>query len=389
LPKEHSGQPVLPAEEIRRYSRHLTLPEMGMEGQLALRRASVAVVGAGGLGCPAVLYLAAAGVGRIGLIDDDLVELTNLQRQVLYRTDEVGRSKVEMARHRAHELNPHVEVVRHETRLVAENAMELLRAYDIVLDCSDNFSTRYLVNDSCVLLGKPDVYGSVYRFEGQASVFWGARGPCYRCLFPTPPPAGAVPDCAEGGILGVLPGIVGTLQATEAIKLILGRGEPLVGRLLHLNALEMEFRSLALRKNPACPACGEHPTILAPADETETCAPGDAGPYAGESTLPNLDVAHLQQRLELPEPPTLLDVRTPMEWGICRLPGARLIPLDALISRLDELNRDEEIVVYCHVGIRSALAVRILGHHGFSRASNLLGGIDAWAAGIDPTMARY
>jgi adenylyltransferase/sulfurtransferase len=378
--------PALDPEEIRRYSRHLTLPDVGAEGQLRLRGSSVAVVGLGGLGSPAALYLAAAGVGRLGLIDHDRVALSNLQRQVLYRTGEVDRFKTEAARQRVRETNPHVRVELHQVRLSAANAMEILARYDVVLDGSDNFPTRYLVNDTCALLGKPDVYGSVYRFEGQAAVFDAARGPCYRCLYPRPPAAGSLPDCAEGGVLGVLPGIVGSVQAAEVLKLILGRGEPLVGRLLWIDALEMRFREIGLRKREDCPLCGANPRILRPTDAEElACA---VAPEEGAVPF-HIEVADLKLRLDRGERPLLIDVRTEAEREICRLDGARLIPLHQLSSRMDELDAGREIVVYCHVGVRSALAVRALRRHGFPGARNLAGGIDAWALRIDPAMARY
>ncbi len=387
MPDDTQRTPALDPEEIARYSRHLTLPEVGVEGQLKLREASVLLVGAGGLGSPLGVYLAAAGVGRIGLIDFDVVDLSNLQRQVLYATADVGRPKLELARRRLRQINPHVTVDTHPLRLSADNAREILGAYDVIIDGTDNFPTRYLVNDACVLLGKPNVYGSIFRFEGQVSVFWAERGPCYRCLYPEPPAAGAVPNCAEGGVLGVLPGVIGTLQATEAIKLILGRGESLVGRLLLFDALEMRFRELKLRKDPDCPVCGERPTIRTLIDYDAACGvdqPALAQPSAGE-----IDVVSLKQRLDHGERPVLLDVRTPQEWAICRLDGAMLIPVQELASRVEQLDPDEEIVVYCHVGARSAMAASFLRQRGFSRVRNLSGGIDAWAAVVDPSVPRY
>ena len=374
-------------DEIARYSRHLTLPEVGVEGQLRLRGSSAIVVGAGGLGSPLGIYLAAAGVGRIGIVDFDVVETSNLQRQVLYSTQDVGRPKIELAQERLQAINPHVKVEPHAERLTAENALELLAPYDLVIDGTDNFPTRYLVNDACVLLGKPNVYGSIFRFEGQASVFWARKGPCYRCLYPEPPAPGAVPNCAEGGVLGVLPGVIGCVQATEAIKLLLDRGESLIGRLLLFDALEMRFRELQLRKDPRCPVCGEHPTIRELVDHDVVC---DLAPEV-PPTSPDghLDVRSLKQRQDAGERPLLVDVRTPQEWQICRLEGALLIPLQELPSRLDDLDRRHEIVVYCHVGVRSAMAVSFLRKHGFERARNLEGGIDAWSVHVDPSTPRY
>ncbi len=371
--------------EIARYSRHLTLPEVGVEGQLRLRDASVLVVGAGGLGSPLAVYLAAAGVGRIGLVDFDVVELSNIQRQVLYGTPDVGRPKLEPARERLEAINPHVRLDRHDLRLTSQNAMEILRDYDVVVDGTDNFPTRYLVNDACVLLGKPNVYGSIFRFEGQVSVFRAARGPCYRCLFPEPPPPGSVPNCAEGGVLGVLPGIIGTLQATEAIKLILGQGDPLVGRLLLFDALEMRFRELGVRKVPDCPLCGERPTIRELMDYQELCG---VRPVRLDPAR-TVSVGELKQNLEGPDAPLLLDVRTPQERRICHLEGSRLIPVRELAERIAEVDREREVVVYCHRGGRGARAVEVLARHGFERVRNLTGGIDAWAAEIDPSMPRY
>lgn len=377
---------TLDPSEIARYSRHLTLPDVGLEGQLRLRAARVLLVGAGGLGSPLGMYLAAAGVGHIGLVDFDVVDLSNLQRQILYGTSDVGRPKVERAESRLAEINPHVRVETHPVRLTAENAAGILSRYDLVVDGTDNFPTRFLVNDACVLLGKPNVYGSIFRFEGQVSVFASNDGPCYRCLYPEPPPPGSVPNCAEGGVLGILPGIIGTLQATEAIKLIIGRGRSLVGRLLLFDALEMRFRELALRRDPDCPVCGRNPTIRTLRDETASCAVDDRRPAGG---IPQIGAAALKRRLDAGDELQLLDVRTPMEWEICRLDGATLIPLQELASRVSELEADHEIVVYCHSGIRSAQAVQFLRERGFDRAANLSGGIDAWSNDIDPTVPRY
>jgi adenylyltransferase/sulfurtransferase len=378
--------PSLSPEEIRRYSRHLVLPEVGMEGQLRLRESSVLLVGVGGLGSPAALYLAAAGVGRIGLVDDDCVEESNLQRQVLYGGGDLGRPKVEAARERLGQLNPNVRVERHTERFDAGNARRLVRDYDVVLDGADNFPTRYLVNDACALAGKPDVHASVYRFEGQLSVFHAGHGPCYRCLYPEPPPPGAVPSCAEGGVLGVLPGILGSLQAAETVKLLLGGGESMRGRLLILNALEMRFREMALRADPDCPLCGARPTLRTVEASAESCAPA---PMAGPAEGFDLGPRELRRRLDEGAAPLLLDVRTPVEWEICRLDGARLLPLHELSGRLDELDPDAEIVVYCHVGLRSAMAAALLRGHGFRRVHNLTGGILAWAREVDLEMPRY
>jgi adenylyltransferase/sulfurtransferase len=374
-------------DEIARYSRHLTLPEVGVEGQLRLRSSSALVVGAGGLGSPLGIYLAAAGVGRIGLVDFDDVDLSNLQRQILYETRDVGHPKIELARQRLLAINPHVEIEAHAVRLSADNAMEIIGQYDLVIDGTDNFATRYLVNDACVMADKPNVYGSIFRFEGQASVFWAAKGPCYRCLYPEPPAPGAVPNCAEGGVLGVLPGVIGCVQATEAIKLLLDRGESLIGRLLLFDALEMRFRELRLRKDPRCPVCGEHPTIRDLVEHDASCAIEPAAQQSSPGG--HLDVLSLKQRRNAGERPVLVDVRTPQEWQICRIEGATLIPLQELPSRLGELDRRSEIVVYCHVGVRSAMAVEFLRGNGFERARNLEGGIDAWSVHVDPSTPRY
>lgn len=375
----------LDPDEIARYSRHLTLPEVGVEGQLRMRSASVLIVGTGGLGSPLGLYLAAAGVGRIGLVDFDRVELSNLQRQVLFGTGDVGRPKTTTAAARLRELNPHIEVVAHETRLEASNARELLDGYDLVVDGTDNFPTRYLVNDACVLYGKPNVYGSIFRFEGQVSIFDARSGPCYRCLYPEPPTPGSVPNCAEGGVLGVLPGIVGSLQAVEAIKWILGRGDALQGRLLLFDALEMRFRELRLRKDPDCPVCGSQPTIRELRDESTVCSVASPPRGAGNE----IDVVELKQLIDGGSAPQLLDVRTPEEWAICHLDGATLLPLQELAQRVDSLDPQRDIVVYCHVGGRSAMAVDFLTQRGFGRVRNLTGGIQAWAERVEPDMPRY
>ena len=375
---------VLSREETLRYGRHLILPEVGLEGQKKLQQARVLVVGAGGLGSPVALYLAAAGVGTLGLVDFDLVELTNLQRQVLHGTGDVGRSKLESARRRLTDLNPHVRLESHETRFTAANGLDLVRGYDLVVDGTDNFATRYLVNDACVLLGVPNVYGSIFRFEGQASVFATRDGPCYRCLFRSPPPEGLVPSCAEGGVLGVLPGLVGTIQATEVIKLLLGAGEPLIGRLLLVDALGMTFRTVRVRKDPACPACGTR-EITGLREAAAACAaPAPAGDGAAE-ILPRELAARLAHRDDL----LLLDVREPHEWEICRLPGAELVPLGTLAEAAAALPRGREIVVYCKGGTRSARAAAFLRGQGFERVLNLTGGINRWSEEVDPEVPRY
>ena len=372
--------------ELRRYSRHLVLPDVGAEGQVKLKSARVALVGAGGLGSPVALYLAAAGVGTLGIVDFDVVDESNLQRQVLYGESDLGRLKVDAARERLQDVNPLVRIETYGERLEASNAERILGDYDIVVDGSDNFSTRYLVNDACVLLGKPNVYGSIYRFEGQVSVFATEGGPCYRCLFPEAPPPGLVPSCAEGGVLGVLPGIVGALQASEVIKLILGAGTPLIGRLLLVETLAADFRELQFTRNPDCPVCGEHPTIRVLVEQVVTCADEGPGPVAEELNVgPRQVDAWLQEGREI----TLLDVRTPVEVGICRLPGSLFVPLQELPDRMAELDPDLRLVVYCHHGIRSAQAVAFLRGRGFPRAMNLTGGIEAWAREVDPSLARY
>jgi adenylyltransferase/sulfurtransferase len=378
----------LSAEEISRYSRHLIMPEVGMEGQKKLKAASVLIIGAGGLGSPAGLYLAAAGIGRIGIVDFDVVDHSNLQRQIMHSTKDVGRSKLASAKERLEGLNPFVKIETHELQLASENALALFAQYDIVVDGTDNFPTRYLVNDACVLTGKPNVYGSIFRFEGQASVFAVKDGPCYRCLYPEPPPPGLVPSCAEGGVLGVLPGIVGTIQANETVKLVIGKGEPLVGRLLLLDALTMKFRELKLRKNPDCPVCGEHPTIKTLIDYEAFCGlqPGWDS-YAREEQF-EITVEELKKRLERKDDIFILDVREPREYEICNLDGY-LIPLRDLPKRINELDTAKEIVVHCKVGSRSRTAVEFMKQAGFRKIKNLVGGIDAWAERIDRTMARY
>jgi adenylyltransferase/sulfurtransferase len=385
------AEAALSHEELRRYSRHLILPEVGLEGQKKLKNASVLLVGAGGLGSPLAMYLAAAGVGRLGLVDFDVVDESNLQRQLLHGTGDVGRAKLDSARDRIEDLNPHVQVDLHEVRLSSENALDIIRDYDIVADGTDNFPTRYLVNDACVLTGTPNVYASIFRFEGQVSVFATQDGPCYRCLYDEPPPPGLVPSCAEGGVLGVLPGTVGTLQATEVIKLICGIGEPLVGRLLLFDALSMRFRTLKLRKNPDCPVCGEHPTVTELIDYEAFCGiPQGNGAAPAEEAVPEMTVRELKAHLDAGTAPFVLDVRKPYEYDIANL-GAPLIPLDELPERLGELeaNRSSPLVVHCRSGVRSAKAVRLLKEAGFRNPINLKGGILAWSEEVDPSVPQY
>ncbi len=379
---------ALSNEEVLRYSRHLIMPEVGMEGQLKLKRAKVLCIGTGGLGAPLGLYLAAAGVGRIGVVDFDAVDLTNLQRQILFSTEDVGRPKIEAAAERLRHLNPDIQIDRHETKLTSENALDLFREYDIVVDGTDNFPTRYLVNDACILLGKPNVYGSISRFEGQVSVFGYEGGPCYRCLYPEPPPPGLVPSCAEGGVLGVLPGIVGSLQAVEAIKLILGKGEPLVGRLLLFDALAMRFRELKLRKNPACPVCGDHPTIKTLIDYAEFCGiRGEEAPMP-QTSVPEITPRELKSRLDRGDDLFILDVREPHEYQICNL-GGYLLPLGDLPKRVSELDSSREIIAHCRSGKRSAEATEFLQKAGFRKVLNLKGGILAWSDEVDPSVPKY
>ena len=386
--------PPLTPEEVRRYARHLVLPEVGVEGQAKLKSARVLAVGAGGLGSPVALYLAAAGVGTLGLIDGDEVDASNLQRQVLYGTRDLGRPKVEAAAERLRETNPNVRVVGIPQRLTAANAMEIVRGYDVVVDGTDNFPTRYLVNDACVLAGRPNVWASVYRFEGQASVFWAEKGPCYRCLHPEPPPEGAVPSCAEGGVLGVLPGLLGTIQAVETIKLLLGVGEPLVGRLLLVDTLSLAFREMKLRKNPDCAVCGASPTITAPVDVGEACeVPGarvvSSAAMFGGPRVPEISVEDLKARRDRGESFVLVDVREPHEHAISDLPDSVKIPLATLPHSLSKLSPEDEIVVYCRSGARSGQAVGFLRQRGFSKSFNLAGGINLWAERVDPSLPKY
>jgi adenylyltransferase/sulfurtransferase len=382
-----AGPPVLSNDEILRYSRHLIMPEVGLEGQQKLKAARVLCIGAGGLGSPLALYLGAAGVGTLGIVDFDVVEITNLQRQILHATPDVGRPKLDSAAAKLKAMNPYLELRTFETRLTSDNALDILGGFDVVVDGTDNFATRYLVNDACVLLGKPNVYGSIFRFEGQASVFATRDGPCYRCLYPEPPPPGLVPSCAEGGVLGILPGLVGVIQATEAIKLILGKGESLAGRLLLVDALTMRFRELKLRRDPACPACGEHRTITRLIDYEEFCGVrGEEAPV--QNGVPEISVEELKQLRDAGEEPFLLDVREPHEVQICGL-GGLLIPLGELARRVHELDTSRDLVAYCRSGARSARAIAFLRQAGFRRARNLAGGVLAWADRIDPRMPKY
>jgi adenylyltransferase/sulfurtransferase len=380
--------PSLSKEEVLRYSRHLIMPEVGTDGQLKLKKAKVLCIGTGGLGAPLGLYLAAAGVGRIGLVDFDTVDFTNLQRQVLFGTSDVGRPKIEAAAEHLRNLNPLIQIDTFETRLTSENALDLFKDYDIIVDGTDNFPTRYLVNDACVLLGKPNVYGSIFRFEGQITIFGAPGGPCYRCLYPEPPPPGLVPSCAEGGVLGVLPGIVGTIQAAETLKLIIGKGDPLIGRLLLFDALGMKFRELKLRKNPECPVCGEHPTVTKLIDYAEFCGiRGEKAP-AAPTTVPEITPRELKARLDRGDDIYILDVREPHEYQICNI-GGHLIPLGDLSSRVNELDSSREIVAHCRSGKRSAEASEFLRKAGFRKISNLKGGILAWSDEVDPSVPKY
>jgi sulfur-carrier protein adenylyltransferase/sulfurtransferase len=379
---------TLTNEEIQRYSRHLIMPEVGMQGQQKLKAARVLCVGTGGLGSPLALYLTAAGVGTLGIVDFDVVDVTNLQRQIIHSTADVGRKKLDSAEEKLKAINPYIDIRKFETRLSSENALEIFRDFDIIADGTDNFPTRYLVNDACVLTGKPNVYGSIFRFEGQASVFATEEGPCYRCLYPEPPPPGLVPSCAEGGVLGILPGLVGVMQATEVIKLILGAGEPLIGRLLLIDALAMKFRELKLRKNPDCPACGTHPTVTNLIDYNEFCGiRGEEKPTV-ETGIPEMQVEELKRRLDKGDDLFVLDVREPHEYQICNI-GGYLIPLGDLPKRVNELDSSREIVAHCRSGVRSGKAVAFLQQAGFKKVHNLAGGILAWADKVDPKMPKY
>jgi adenylyltransferase/sulfurtransferase len=392
---EHpAALPALSNNEIARYSRHLILPEVGMEGQQKLKAARVLCVGTGGLGAPLTYYLAAAGIGTIGLVDFDVVDESNLQRQIIHSTNDVGRPKIDSAAEKLSALNPHVKIVKYETMLTSANAMEIIKDFDIVADGTDNFQTRYLVNDACVLSGnKPNSYASIFRFEGQASVFATKDGPCYRCLYPEPPPPGLVPSCAEGGVLGILPGLLGVIQATEVIKLILGEGEPLIGRLLLVDSLAMRFRELKLRKNPDCPVCGTHPTVTELIDYNQFC--GIAPPTEPtkeeakmQNGIPQITPVELKKKLDAREDVFVLDVREPHEYQIANL-GAKLIPLGELPARTAELDKDKEIVVHCKSGGRSQKASEFLAQQGFKHVSNLAGGITAWSNDVDPSLPKY
>jgi adenylyltransferase/sulfurtransferase len=378
--------PPLTQQEVLRYSRHLIVPEVGLEGQKRLKAARVLMIGAGGLGSPIALYLAAAGVGTLGLVEFDVVDETNLQRQILHGTKDVGRKKLDSARDRIHDVNPHVEVIGHDARLTSENALEILKGYDLVVDGTDNFATRYLVNDACVLLGKPNVYGSIFRFEGQATIFCTAEGPCYRCLYPEPPPPGLVPSCAEGGVLGILPGLVGVVQATETVKLIAGIGESLVGRLLLVDALAMQFRTVKLRKDPQCPACGTR-ELQALVDYEQFC--GIRGQPDDTAGVPAITPRELQARLARRDDLDLVDVREPHEWDICRIEGARLAPLSSFAESLRTLDSARDVVLYCKSGVRSARALKQLQAAGFKRVWNLAGGILRWSDDVDPSVPKY
>jgi molybdopterin/thiamine biosynthesis adenylyltransferase/rhodanese-related sulfurtransferase/molybdopterin converting factor small subunit len=391
--RESEQLPTLTNEEVKRYSRHLIMPEVGVDGQRRLKAAKVLCIGAGGLGSPAALYLAAAGVGRLGIVDFDNVDVSNLQRQILHSTPDIGRPKLVSAKEKLQALNPEIQIDTYETALSSENALKLFEPYDIVVDGTDNFPTRYLVNDACVLLGKPNAYGSIFRFEGQASVFATKQGPCYRCLYPEPPPPGLVPSCAEGGVLGVLPGMIGVIQATEAIKLILGVGEPLIGRFLIYDALRMRFRELKLKKDPECPVCGSHPTVTRLIDYEQFCgvtpAASEQSPMAQTSNAGELTAVELKQRLDRGDKLRIIDVREPNEYQINRIPGSELIPLGDIPKRYAELDPNEEIVVQCKMGGRSAKAADFLRSVGFKRVLNLKGGILDWVDKVDPSQPKY
>jgi adenylyltransferase/sulfurtransferase len=380
----------LTAADLSRYARHLVLPEVGMEGQRKLKAARVLLAGVGGLGSPLALYLTAAGVGTLGLVDFDVVDESNLQRQIVHSTKDIGRRKLDSAAERLAALNPSVNVVKHETMLTSANALEIFRDYDIVADGTDNFPARYLVNDACVLAGKPNVYGSVSRFEGQVSVFAAVEGPCYRCLYPEPPPPGLAPSCAEGGVMGILPGLVGVIQAAEVIKLILGKGEPLIGRLLLIDALGMRFRELKLRKNPDCPVCGQHPTVTRLIDYQQFCSSTPSGHEEKnlKNGIPQLTVKELKRRIDAGEDAYILDVREPYEYRIANL-GGKLIPQNEVPQRLAEIDRDREVIVQCRSGSRSQRVAEFLKQAGYPRVVNLAGGILAWSEEIDPKVRKY
>jgi molybdopterin/thiamine biosynthesis adenylyltransferase/rhodanese-related sulfurtransferase len=381
---------ALTNEEVLRYSRHLIMPEVGMKGQEKLKASSVLLIGAGGLGSPLGMYLAAAGVGRLGIVDFDVVDHSNLHRQVIHGTSSVGKPKVESAKARIAEINPNVQVTTYMEPVNRENILGILKDYDLVIDGTDNFPTRYLVNDAAVMLGKANIYGSIFRFDGQVTVFDPKRGgPCYRCLYPEPPPPGMVPSCAEGGVLGVLPGTVGLLQATEAVKLIMGEGKPLIGRLLLFNALDMKFRELKIRRDPTCPMCGDHPSIKELIDYEQFCGMGRGQEEAAASAGAEIDVQTLKEWMDAKKKFVLVDVREPNEWEIAHIEGAKLIPLGQVASRVNELDSADEIVLQCHHGSRSARAQAALAKFGFKKTYNLMGGIDAWATEVEPGMPRY
>ena len=387
---ETTQLPELTTDDLARYSRHLILPEVGMEGQRKLKAARVLCIGAGGLGSPLALYLAAAGVGTLGMVDFDVVDASNLQRQIIHSTKDLGRKKLDSAEEKLKALNPALNVVKHDTMLTSANALEILKDYDIVADGTDNFPTRYLVNDACVLLGKPNAYGSIFRFEGQASVFATKEGPCYRCLYPEPPPPGLVPSCAEGGVLGILPGLVGVIQATETIKLILGNGEPLIGRLLLVDALSMRFRELKLRKNPECPVCGTNPTVTKLIDYQQFCGikPQTAQEKQMNNGIPQMTVQELKRRMDAGEDVQLIDVREPYEYQIAQI-GGKLIPQNEVPQRLAEIDRNREVVVHCKGGGRSQRIAEFLQQSGYPKVSNVAGGITAWSNEIDPSVPKY
>ncbi|HUD57282.1 MAG TPA: molybdopterin-synthase adenylyltransferase MoeB [Terracidiphilus sp.] len=387
---ESTSLPELTTDDLARYSRHLILPEVGMEGQQKLKAAKVLCVGTGGLGSPLALYLAAAGIGTLGLVDFDVVDASNLQRQIIHSTKDIGRKKLDSAAEKLNALNPALKIVKHDTMLSSANALEILKDYDIVADGTDNFPTRYLVNDTCVLLGKPNVYGSIFRFEGQASVFATKEGPCYRCLYPEPPPPGLVPSCAEGGVLGILPGLVGVIQATEVIKLILGNGSPLIGRLLLVDALNMRFRELKLRKNRECPVCGDNPTVTELIDYQNFCGivPETPQEASVKNGIPQITVKELKRRIDAGEDVQLIDVREPYEFQIAQI-GGKLIPQNDVPQRLAEIDRDREVVVHCRSGARSQRIAEFLKQAGYPRVVNLAGGILAWSDEIDARVQKY
>ena len=386
----HSPDTVsLSNDEILRYSRHLIMPEVTLDGQKRLKAARVLCIGTGALGSPIAMYLAAAGVGTLGLVDFDVVDFTNLQRQIVHRTDRVGTSKLESAAATVQAINPNIQIVKHDTMITSDNALEIMKDYDVIVDGTDNFQTRYLVNDACVLLGKPNVYGSIFRFEGQASVFFAKDGPCYRCLYPEPPPPGLVPSCAEGGVFGVLPGIIGSIQAAETLKILLSAGTPLIGRLLLFNAMALTFKELKLRKNPECPICGENPTVTALIDYNEFCGVSRGNEGTTVTDAPEITPSELKAKMDNGDDVVLIDVREPYEYAIAKIPGATLIPLASVASRLADFDKNAEIVVHCKMGGRSAKAQRTFLDAGFTNVKNLAGGILRWSDDVDPGVAKY